>query len=548
MKRIALLFTMIVVAILAAQASKVNENPHDVIYNHLFYLQEGNYQPSEAAKSFDLEAGEAANRKAVRLKQILDGKGLFVDLENIPKTADFFDSTHEAHVFYIDPLIPSIYVEKQGEEWFYSDETAEAIPELFQKTFPFGSQWSTYFHAPFWSNQILGLKLMHWTELLISLLIAIFLVYILQRLLKPLFSRLTRLNLGILTDADSILMKLSRVVALLVATKLVQFIVPSFMLPAQLNSFLIKGLSILSVFFLIFIVLQLLELFFSYMKRRAEATEGTMDDQLVPILRRIGQIIVWMLGLLLVLRILKVDITALVAGISIGGLAIALAAQDTVKNFFGSVMIFIDRPFQIGDWIHFNDVDGIVEEVGIRATRIRTFANSITYVPNGMLANQVVDNMGLRTYRRYKADIGVTYDTPPDTIDAFVDGIKEIIKMHPTARKDYFEVHLNSFGAYSLNILVYMFFEAPDWTAELSGRHDVMQAIIRLADSMGVRFAFPTQSLQIEEFPGKMSGIPSHKKEGDMITSRDKTLEAIRKRFEMIHKEDSGKYKPIGGS
>lgn len=548
MKRISILIAVFVAVVSGALAANVNNNPHDVIYNHLFYLQEDSYDPAEAARSFDLEAGEVANRKAVRLKQILDGKGMFVDLESIPKTYDHFDSTHEAHVYYIDPLEPAIYLEKKGDQWYYSTETVEAIPALFKKTFPFGSQWSTYFHAPFWSKQVLGLKLMHWTELLIALLLAVLLVFVLQRLLKPVFSRLTRLNLGILADADSILMKLSRVVALFVAAKLVQFIVPSFMLPAQLNSVLIKGLNILSVFFLIFIVLQLLELFFSYLKRRAEATEGTMDDQLVPILRRIGQIIVWMLGLLLILRILKVDITALVAGISIGGLAIALAAQDTVKNFFGSVMIFIDRPFQIGDWIHFNDVDGIVEEVGIRATRIRTFANSITYVPNGMLANQVVDNMGLRTYRRYKADIGVTYDTPPDTIDAFVDGIKEIIKMHPTARKDYFEVHLNSFGAYSLNILVYMFFEAPDWTAELSGRHDVMQAIIRLADSMGVRFAFPTQSLQIEEFPGKMSGISSHKKGGDMITSRDKTLEDIRKRFESIHEEDAGKYKPIGGS
>ena len=223
---------------------------------------------------------------------------------------------------------------------------------------------------------------------------------------------------------------------------------------------------------------------------------------MLPVLSRIIKIIIWALGIIYILDSLDVNVTALLAGISIGGLAIALAAQDTVKNFFGSIMIFIDRPFQIGDWINFDNVDGTVEEVGVRSTRIRTFANSVTYVPNGMLADKVVNNWGLRQYRRFKTDIGITYNTPPDVIDAFVNGIREIIKAHPTTRKDYFEVHLNSFGASSINILLYCFFEAPDWSTELRGRHQIMHAIMILAKELGVSFAFPSQSIYVESFPG----------------------------------------------
>src|SRR5690606_10321823 len=141
------------------------------------------------------------------------------------------------------------------------------------------------------------------------------------------------------------------------------------------------GLGILSIFFIIFIIDQLIRILFFNLRKATEKTANTLDDQLLPVLKRIVSMVVWAIGLFYVLDYLDVNVTALLAGISIGGLAIALAAQDTVKNFFGSIMIFLDKPFQIGDWVQFGDVDGVIEEVGVRSTRIRTFANSITYVP-----------------------------------------------------------------------------------------------------------------------------------------------------------------------
>lgn len=254
----------------------------------------------------------------------------------------------------------------------------------------------------------------------------------------------------------------------------------------------------------------LVDLLAVYLNKFAEKTESTLDDQLVPLVRKALKLFVIVVGVLFVLQALDFNITALLTGISIGGLAFALAAQDTIKNLFGSVMIFIDRPFQVGDWIVTDDIDGTVEEVGFRSTRIRTFHNSVISIPNGNLANMTVDNMGLRKYRRYSTKLTVTYDTPPEQMQAFVEGLRKIVARHPLTRKDYYQIHLNEFGSTSLNVLFYVFFEVADWGEELAAKHDLNMLIIKLADTLSVRFAFPTQTLHIEDFPGRNSLTPDH--------------------------------------
>lgn len=176
-------------------------------------------------------------------------------------------------------------------------------------------------------------------------------------------------------------------------------------------------------------------------------------------------------------------------------------------------MIFADKPFRVGDAILFKDIAGVVEEIGIRSTRIRTFANSLTTIPNSQLADEAIENLGLRLFRRYKTEIGVTYDTPPALINSFVQGIRSILEQHPFTRKDVIEVHLNDFGASALNILVFTFFDVADYSLELKSRHEVMSSIIQLAEELGVQFAFPTQTLHIETMPnqyGASAALPGH--------------------------------------
>jgi MscS family membrane protein len=230
---------------------------------------------------------------------------------------------------------------------------------------------------------------------------------------------------------------------------------------------------------------------------RAARTTSRYDDLLVPLVRKSLKIFIVAFGLVFIADNLNVDITSLLAGLGIGGLAFALAAQDTVKNLFGSLTVLLDRPFRVGDWVVIGGHEGLVEEVGLRSTRIRTFYNSMITLPNSNLIATAVDNLGERRYRRWKAMLSLTYDTPPERIEAFCEGIRELIRRHPHTRKDYFHVYANEYGPASLNILLYVFFRTTDWAQELAERHRLFLDILRLAREVGVEFAFPTQTIHL---------------------------------------------------
>jgi len=230
---------------------------------------------------------------------------------------------------------------------------------------------------------------------------------------------------------------------------------------------------------------------------QAAKTDTKFDDLLVPMVKRTAKLFIGAIGLIYIASAFSIEIMPLLTGLGIGGLAVAFAAKDTIENFFGSIAVILDRPFEIGDWIYVNEVEGTVEDLGFRSTRVRTFYNSLVTVPNATLVRAQVDNYGRRKYRRFKTTLNVTYDTHPDKIEAFCSGIREIIKLHPYTRKDYYHVWLNNFGPHSLDILVYIFFIAPEWGTELRERQRFLMDILRLSKELGVEFAFPTRTIHM---------------------------------------------------
>jgi len=173
-------------------------------------------------------------------------------------------------------------------------------------------------------------------------------------------------------------------------------------------------------------------------------------------------------------------------------------------------------------------VHGTVEEVGFRSTRVRTFANSLVYVPNGQLANMTIDNFGLRYYRRFYTKLAITYDTPPALIDKFTKGLRAIVAHHPHTRKDFYEVQLNDFGEHALQIMFYVFLDVGAWSEELKARHEIMLAILALAERLGVRFAFPTSTIRVEDLPGHASLRPTYEKDSAKM---DEEIEAFIRDF-----------------
>jgi len=494
-------------------------SPYAAIRTHLFYLQDNHYDEKVAATPFEIPGVDPteAIKKAIKLKQIWDGEGTFIIMEDIPHDPNYTDSTRNRKQYVISKNHPEIFLEKHGQEWKYSRTTVTAIDEIHDEVFPLGTDKLLEFLPKMGTKKIMGLYIYQYLGLLILTLISVITHKIFTFLFEQLFMNLL-LKAGYERLAGRFLLPVARPISIFAVILLLRIFIPVLQLPPDAAHWSMLTLKALLPFFGTIVFYRLVDVLAMYLEKLAKRTESTLDDQLVPLLRKTFKTFVVGIGTLFILQNLDIPIIPLLTGLSIGGLAFALAAQDTIKNFFGSLMIFIDRPFQIGDWITSGEIDGSVEEVGFRSSRIRTFRNSLMYVPNSKLADSTIDNHGMRQYRRFYTQIAVTYDTPPELIETFVKGLRQIVENHPETRKDYYNVYFNDMASFSLNIMFYIFFEVPDWTAELKARHEVLIEIIKLGKALGVNFAFPTQTLHMENFPGKPSLSPEYMKPSELDT------------------------------
>lgn len=195
------------------------------------------------------------------------------------------------------------------------------------------------------------------------------------------------------------------------------------------------------------------------------------------------------------------NIGALITGLGIGGVAIALAAKDTLANFFGSIMILFDRPFKVGDWIVSSDAEGIVEDIGFRSTRIRTFAKALVAVPNSKLATDAITNWSRRDRRRISFNVGVTYSTTKNQMKNIINKIKEMLFCHDKIRSDFIMVNFTDFDQSSMNIFIYCFTTTSLWDEFLEIKQDVNLKVMEILESESAEFAFPSMSIYMGNPP-----------------------------------------------
>ena len=235
------------------------------------------------------------------------------------------------------------------------------------------------------------------------------------------------------------------------------------------------------------------------LKIKALKTESKVDDQLIPFAIDLAKVIVIVLAFVIILGdVFEVDITALVAGLGIGGVAFALASKESLENLLGSFTIFFDKPFTVGDIVTLGGVTGIVEKVGFRSTRIRTFDKSIVTVPNKNIISTELDNLGARPVRRVKFNIGLTYNTSVDNIKSIVSDIQNLIDNHPMTNQDG-RVRFLNFGASSLDIMVLYYVDSPDWEVLIDAQQKINYEIIDIVNKYKCEFAFPSTSVYIEK-------------------------------------------------
>jgi len=254
----------------------------------------------------------------------------------------------------------------------------------------------------------------------------------------------------------------------------------------------------------------------AFIEHRRQANED-FDITTVSVLARIVRIAVVVTGVLTVLSILEIPISGLLAAGGVGGIAIGLAARDLLANFFGGFMVFMDRPFSVGDWVRSpdRDIEGVVQNIGWRVTTIMKFDRRPMYVPNATFTTITVENPSRMTHRRIFEHVGVRYDDFAQ-VKAIVDSIRSMLQAHEDiATEQTMIVHFNQFGASSLDIMFYCFTRTTQWIEYHRVREDVLLKVGGIIEEHGAEIAFPTRTLKLDSVPASLSGGEANEKEKD---------------------------------
>ena len=267
---------------------------------------------------------------------------------------------------------------------------------------------------------------------------------------------------------------------------------------------------------------------------------GSIKKHLLPYSKKVLKVLITIAVILIFLQNSGFNVTSLLASLGIGGIAIALAAKDTLSNFFGGFTVIVDKPFSVGDWIVCNEVEGTVEDIGFRSTKVKTFYDSLLTIPNSVISDSIIDNLGKRQARRTRVTLDITYDTSPEKIEAFVEGIKNIIQSNSYTRKDYYQCYFAGYGSHSLQILLNFFVKVTDWDSELLQKQNIFLEILRLAKELEVEFAFPTQTLDVPSFPGQAK----KEKQEFSIEKLQKKAQSFGPKGSLSRPQGSGLYTP----
>ena len=260
-----------------------------------------------------------------------------------------------------------------------------------------------------------------------------------------------------------------------------------------------KGFSLIYIYSIFIILLRLIDFIGLILLKRAEETASKMDDQLIPFVLEIIKFVVYVFAIFIILgSVLGVNIIALTTGLGIGGLALAMASKESLENLLGSFTIFLDQPFTVGDVVTVGAVTGVVEKVGFRSTRIRTFDKSLVTVPNKKMIDAELDNLGMRPVRRVKFNIGLNYETSTNQIKAIVTDIQEMINLHEKTNQDG-RVRFQEFGSSSLDIMVMYFVDSPNWEDLINVKEDINYKIMEIVKKHNSDFAFPSTTVYLQK-------------------------------------------------
>lgn len=365
--------------------------------------------------------------------------------------------------------------------------------------------WWLIRRLPAWAitNTYGGVALWQWAALPTFFVFSMFVGWLISKSLGFVLVPIAKRSEG--QWDDDLLMVLKGPTRLLLGTLVFWEIVPSIALtrtPTNAVSRCIDVLVAISILWGVFCALDIAA------KRASERLASTVDLKdrggvlsVIAIGTKMAKVLLVLSGFVMVLGLLGVQVTGIVAGLGIGGVAVAFAGQKTLENLFGSFMIGVDQPLRIGDYVKVEDLSGTVEQIGLRSTRIRTMDRTVVTMPNGRLSDARIENFASRDRLRLNEKIGLVYSTKPETVRIIVEKMREYLSTRPDIFPDSILVHLVAFGDSALIIEVNAWLVSQVWADFLVWREETLLGLMEIVDKNGSAFAFPTQTVHIETLP-----------------------------------------------
>lgn len=272
-----------------------------------------------------------------------------------------------------------------------------------------------------------------------------------------------------------------------------------FQWPETAEKFLSRGLVVVVACSITYVVLKVVDLLVGLWREKAATApeDGSFAEQLLPLVRKTAKVVVLIAAVVLTADNLGIKITSLLAGLSVGGLALGLAAQDTVANLFGAVAIFMDKPFRIGDRIRVENVDGTVETIGLRSTRIRNLDGHLVAIPNKTMGNTIITNITRRPIIRTEMNFGLTYDTSVEKVKRATAILGEVFRSHPQTAD--LVISFNKFTDSTLNIFVVHVWNGTEPKAHFAALQELNLQIKQRFEAERIEFAFPTQTIHLKQ-------------------------------------------------
>ena len=383
---------------------------------------------------------------------------------------------HEEESFLNLALVRS-HEEGHRGEWLFSKYNVRDIPQWYQSL---GYGFLGQYLPPFMlETEILTVALWQYLVLILLIVLGLVINYFLKKLVAKPFKDMEREHKII--SAARLLKKMSSPMGFLLISGLYAIALSHMLLDASAYKVLISIVKGMAAFGIIWLLYSFSNIFEDYFSRMTQNTESSLDDQLSPVLTKVIKAIIIIIGAIFILQNFNVDVWGFIAGLGLGGIALALAAKDTVSNLFGSLTIFVDRPFQVGNYVKINNIEGTVEEVGLRTTKLRTADRMLITVPNSVLTTSSIINITAMDRRQISSKLHFDIQSDPQDIQWLIEEIRRVIGEHDNFWQGFFNVWLEEITEFSYKIHIVCYVDTIDFIEFTKAKESFLLDIVQRA-------------------------------------------------------------------